>query len=431
MIKKLKIKFILTNMLLITAVMIVAFAFMYLNSAKELETNSINAMRDIALSNRNPIDGLFDHKDGESKTKYPNLSTYTLDIDDRTNTCYIDGFGDVENLTEENIEYINVLINSVQNTGLSEGILEDYNMRFFVTETYFGKRIVLLDKEYEDKSLNQLLVSFSISGVLALIAFLAISMLVARIAVKPVEKSIKQQKQLVSDLSHELKTPITVISTNTDIILSHADSTVDEERKWLGYIKDETKRMTDLISMMLYLAKTDEAEASPKLIDLELSSTAFEASLPFESICFEKGKSFNINIEPDIFIKGEEASIKQLFVILLDNAVKYSNADGRIDLSVCTSGDKAVISVFNTGDPISKDDIPYLFERFYRVDKARSRESGGSGLGLSIAKRIIENNEGNISVTSNAEHGTIFTCTFKTIKNNRKEKNVSKNITFD
>ncbi len=418
MIKKLKIKFIFTNMFLICAVMIASFVILYYNTASDLKNESISALKDIAHTKRDVLGDLFGNR--ENNNKYSRFSTYTLEIDERTNTCYIEGFGDVENLTDENIKYINSLINSIHMYNSSEGLLEEYNMRFYVAEIPFGERIVLLDKGYEDEQLSNLFISFAASGGIAFVCFLIISVFVAKIAVKPVEKSIEQQKQLVSDLSHELKTPITVISTNTEIVLSHTDSTVNDERKWLCYIKDEAKRMSDMISTMLYLAKTDEASSKPITADIDLSNTAYEIALPLESVCFENNKSFTYTVEPNLYIKAEENSIKQLLVILLDNAIKYSNENGRIELKAMSISDKAVITVFNSGPPIPKECIPHIFDRFYRVDKARSRENGGSGLGLSIAKRIIENNEGTISVVSNEENGTMFTCSFKLTKNKKK-----------
>jgi len=425
LIRKLKTKFIFTNMFLVILVLCASFVILYINSAGELERSSKDAMRDIAHSNRDDLGGLFD-KNGGTKTKYPHLSTYIIDVDERTNKCYIDGFGNVDNLTEENINYINDLIHAVNISSTQDGILEEYNLRFHCENMHFGKRIVLLDKQYEDESLQRLLMSFLLSGGIAIIAFFIISMVIANIAVKPVEKSIKQQQQLVSDISHELKTPIAVIATNADLLLSRDSSTIQEDEKWLLYIKDETARMAELVNTMLYLAKSDESNEIPTLNHMNLSNAIYEIALPFESICFEKGKDFSINIEPDVFIKGDENSIKQLLLILLDNAIKYSNENGKIILSLQAKNDKALMSVFNTGNPIPKESIPHLFERFYRVDEARSRDSGGSGLGLSIAKRVIEYNEASISVLSNEQNGTVFTCTFKLDKTNKKEDTDSK-----
>lgn len=417
MIKKLKIKFIVTTMFLITIVMSVAFVIQYLNTASELKKDSIEALHDIAFSERSPIDGLFN-----KGNKHQHLTTYTLDIDLSTNSCYIDGFGDVDNLTKENHDYINELINTVLNADSDEGIIKKHNMRYFAIKTHIGKRIVLLDKSYEDNRLNSLLISLLISGSIAFLSFLLISIIIANIAVKPVEHSIQRQKQFISDVSHELKTPITVISTNTDLIMTHSESTVANESKWLGYIKDETVRMSELVNMMLYLAKTDEADSRYELVDFNLSNACYEVALPFESVSFENGKELTINIEEDVFIKGEENSVKQLLVILLDNALKYSNSNGRIELNVFVSGDKATVSVFNTGAPIPRECIPNIFERFYRVDEDRSRQTGGSGLGLSIAKRIIEHNEATITVASSNDHGTEFSCCFKAAKNKAQDK---------
>ncbi len=414
MIRKLKIKFILTNMLLISIVLCFSFSLMYFNTAREIESKSIEAMRDIARSKPNNLDGLFGNND--KKSKYPNYSAYILDIDSRNNSCYIDGFGDTDNLTEENVNYINELIRAVRSMDEQEGVLKKYNMRYYYEENPFGVRIVLLDKQYEDENLRQFLLSLIIGGGIAILAIFLISLIIANIVVKPVEKSIKQQKQLISDVSHELKTPLTVISTNTDLVLSHNDSTVEQESKWLGYIKDESTRMTDLINTMLYLAKSDESKIKPKLSTVNISNLCYEIALPFETICFEKGKSFEIHIENELFAKCDEVSIKQLLAILLDNAVKYSDENGRIELNLSSKGDKTHLSVFNTGVPIPKESIPLLFERFYRVDEARSRECGGSGLGLSIARTIIENNDASISISSNEQHGTVFTCILKSDK---------------
>lgn len=419
MIKRLKIKFILINMCLISVVMTLAFSVLYYKSAHELETASKDALREIAYEPKDPLNNFF----GENKfeNKHSNFVTYTLDIDSRTNTCYIDGFGDAENLTDEKIEYVHSLINAVDRMNSNEGVLKEFNMRFYKTVSTYKTRIVLLDKQYEDQSLKQLLMSFAFSGAIAFLAFLIISVLLAYITVKPVEKSWKQQKRLISDVSHELKTPITIINTNTDIILSHKDSSVENETKWIGYIKDETERMSDLVNSMLYLAKSDEAETKPKLEAVDLSNLVYEVALPFESVCYEKHKAYTYDIAPDVRICGDNASLKQLLIILLDNAVKYSNENGNIRIELSIISDKATVSVFNTGVPIPKECIPYLFDRFFRVEKSRTRENGGSGLGLSIAKRIIEYNEGTISVTSSEENGTLFTCSFKHIKTKKKE----------
>ncbi len=421
MIKRLKLKFISTNMILISVVMLTAFCLLYFNTKNDLEEYSRAAMHDISKNHLDKIDYFIEPEDAP-EPKYSYLTTFVIDIDESKKTFTIDGIDKSSEITEFQKKHIINLINAVLSENTVEGVIDKYNMRFFCSETRYGKRIVLLDKRYEDESLRQLAISFVISGSIAFVAFLIISILVANIAVKPVENTVNRQKQFIADVSHELKTPIAVIATNADIILSHEDSNVKDEQKWLGYIKEGATRMSDMVNSMLYLAKTDEGEEKPQLTEFNISNAAYETVLPFESVCFENGKQFDIDIENDVIVKADEISIKRLMIILLDNAIKYSNENGRIKFTLKTNGDKAFLSVFNTGEPIPKESIPHLFERFYRVDKARSRDKGGSGLGLSLAKRIIENNEANISVLSNENNGTVFTCTFKAVKSKKKDK---------
>lgn len=420
MIKRLRLKFIATNILLVTLVMLAAFSFIFVYTKNDLAAKSSTALHDIADRNYGGLEYLFE-SDKQRQERYPYLSTYVIEYNKARNVCYIDGFGDADNLTDEKKDYVKLLIRAVDEGGSNEGVLEAYNLRYYYVDTDYGRRIVLLDRSYEDDSLARLSETFFVVGGITLLGLTAISVFISGNAVKPVQRSIDIQHKLVSDISHELKTPITVISTNTDIVLSNPDSTVSQQKKWLTYIKDETARMSELITTMLYLARSDEDEnAKVATEEADLSACAFEAALPFESICFENGKTYDIDIEPDVYIKCNVAMIKQLIGILLDNAVKYSNEGGRISLKVYSSDEKACISVFNTGEPVPKESLPHLFERFYRVDTSRSRERWGNGLGLSIAKRIIETNEGRISVSSGAETGTVFTCTFKKLKENKK-----------
>lgn len=403
-------------MLLITTVLIIAFTVIFVKSAQELEESSILIMEEIAFADHKQIDHLFDN-DNEHLDDHSYISTYVLELNTEEKTCYIEGYGSVEDLDSDDSSYINEIIKAVFRTKETVGVLSDYNMRFFITDMHFGKKIVLLDQRYEDDYLRQLVISLILSFLVAFVFLSIVSIILSSISIKPIEKSLKQQQRLISDVSHELKTPLTIISTNADIVLSHKDSAVENETKWLNYIKDETKRTSDMISMMLYIAKSDESQKKPILQPVDLSTIAHESALSFESVCFENGKTFTFDIEDDICVKADENQLKQLILILLDNAVKYSNDNGRIELKISKNNDNAILSVFNTGVPIPKDIMPSLFERFYRREESRARMSGGSGLGLSIAKRIIEENEGSISLSSSKEHGTTFTCSFKIQKN--------------
>jgi signal transduction histidine kinase len=323
---------------------------------------------------------------------------------------------EADDINEQQSQYLNTLINAVYTSEVNEGVLSEYNLRYYSVDTLMGKRIVFLDKEYEDTTLEQLIITFVLVGAVALAAFLIISIVIARIAVAPVERSLKQQMQLVADASHELKTPITVIAANADVLLASKESTISQQAKWLEYIRTEAARMTELVNNMLYLAKTDENTGSEVLGVISLSDTINSSVLPFESISYEKNKHLTIDIKPNISIMGNEGLIKQLIIILLDNSFKYSDDNGRIAISVYEDQDRAYLSVWNSGEPIPREQQRNIFERFYRVDKSRSRSEGGYGLGLSIANRIAETLNAKITVHSTAETGTCFTCIFKRVK---------------
>ena len=410
MIRKLKIKMVAYMMLLITFVIAVAFTALYIGTAKRIETSSSIAMKSAAESVRT---GFFhDGRHNENLQDY--FSIFTIDLNEQEMTFSIYGYTAEQNeLTESVVDYINELIAAVHAESDTEGVLKDYQYRYLVVNTLLGERIVLLDRGYETQTLSNLLLTLSLVSVCVTIAFLLISIFIAKVAVAPVEKSWTQQKQFIADASHELKTPITVISANTDIVLSHGDSTVAEQSKWLNNIKAESARMCELVNNMLYLAKNEDAKNMAKTELLCLSDLAAEGALPFESVCFERKKQLLINIEPDIWVKGCRSSLLQLISILLDNACKYSNENGHIEFHLFSDGDRAEMVVRNSGEPILPSDIDRIFERFYRADKARTRTEGGYGLGLSIAKTIIDSHGAKVAVSSTKENGTIFKCTFR------------------
>lgn len=281
----------------------------------------------------------------------------------------------------------------------------EYKLRYMKKESprlMSGGRIVFLDRTLEISTINRMLFIFIIIGSVGLILIFGISILLANWTVKPVDKAWRQQKQFVADASHELKTPLTVISANTDVILSNESDTVKNQSKWLNYIKDETARMTKLVNSMLYIAKYDSNELKFSAVQLNVSEIAENICLQYETLVFESGKTLETEIQDNVIIKGDEDKIKQLINILLDNARKYSTENGKIKLSVGrdTRTGKVNMIVSNTSEPIEKEKLEKLFDRFYRLDDSRNRKTGGSGLGLNIAKSIVEVHGGTIR----AEH---------------------------
>ena len=216
-------------------------------------------------------------------------------------------------------------------------------------------------------------------------------------------------EQFVADASHELKTPLTVILANAGILLAHSGDMADGQRKWVEYIQAEAQRMKSLVEDLLFLARSDDRRSPLRLQTVSFSDLAWEALLPFESVAFEAGVALDSQITPDLELLGDPEQLRRLVAILVDNAVKYAGPRGSASLILRPQGDEAVLSVHNTGEPIPPEHLPRLFERFYRTDSDRARSQGGYGLGLSIAKSIVDGHRGRISVSSSAISGTLFT----------------------
>ncbi len=297
----------------------------------------------------------------------------------------------------------NVIINSNSDRGkLTVG---DYNLRYMKQESprmMSGGRIVFLDRTLEISTINRMLFIFVIIGSIGVVMIFGISILLANWTIKPVDRAWNQQKQFVADASHELKTPLTVISANTDVILSNKLDTVQSQSKWLNYIKDETVRMTKLVNSLLYIAKYDSNELKFASVQFNVSDVVENICLQYETLVFESGKTLETEISENVIMKGDEDKIKQLVNILLDNARKYSTENGKIKLVLNrdTKSGKVNIIVSNTSNPIEKEKLEKLFDRFYRLDDSRNRKTGGSGLGLNIAKSIVDVHGGSIK----AEH---------------------------
>ena len=256
----------------------------------------------------------------------------------------------------------------------------------------------------ENKMLFNLIMTLVAIGIMALAISLFVSYVIAQRCIKPIEESYNKQKQFVADASHELKTPLTTINTNVDVLLSHSKNTIEEEQKWVMYIKDEAERMTKLTNDLLYLAKLGHNS------DIVFSPVSFSGAvesvlLAMEAAAFEQGVEIDSDIAPDISVMGSEDRLRQITVILIDNAIKYSQKESKIEVKLTSDG---VLKVKNYGCGISDKDKKHIFERFYRADESRSRESGGYGLGLAIAKAAVISMNGSISVSSDAVSYTEF-----------------------
>ena len=266
--------------------------------------------------------------------------------------------------------------------------------RYMIRRGNAGTEIFFIDHTAENQGNQRLLIISVILGIAGLVIFAILSYLISGLMVRPVEEAFEKQKQFISDASHELKTPIAVILSNSELLEDQIGS-----NQWVTYIKNECDRMRNLVESLLTLTKLEQTPyADMEKHEFSLSDAMLERILPLESIAFEKQIDMNYDIEPDVTFFGAKEQLQQVLTILIDNAQNHTGAQGYISITLRKTTHHVHFQVSNTGEPISEEEQSRLFERFYRVDKARNRAQGHYGLGLSIAKTIVENHCGKISV---------------------------------
>jgi len=285
---------------------------------------------------------------------------------------------------------------------------ESYIFRKSVLENGSGTFIVFVNTHPENEILGDLFIVLAVTGALGLIfAFLG-SLYMANRSLIPIKESWNQQKDFIADASHELRTPLSVIETTLDLLASKKDKTIETQLKWIENIQAENKRMSKLVNDMLFLARTDSDQVLLEMKIFSLNSALLEAYIPFEAVAMQKGIQLDPFEGPEVNFYGDEARIKQLAVILIDNAIKYTPTGGRVGMRLKDIGETVEMVFTDTGVGIDQEHINKVFQRFYRVDKARSRKEGSVGLGLSIADWIVKEHAGTIKVESSKERGTTF-----------------------
>ncbi len=312
------------------------------------------------------------------------------------------------NYLELSDEDIDKLANTIVTSKQKRGSVSSFGLEYLsITEDNYTY-IVAADNSFESGNIRNLFILCIISFMISFFVFFAISVLLSTWILKPVEKSWQQQNRFVSDASHELRTPITVILANLNILSSKKDDLIKTQYQWIDNTKEEANRMKQLVDELLFLARSDDSQNKLVFSKIDMSELLLSRMLSFEALAFEKGISLDYEIADGLNIMGHEGNVKQLLSILLDNAMKYCGDKGRVYLKAYTAKDKTYILVQNSGDPIDEEDLKHIFERFYRTDKSRARTEGGYGLGLAIAKTIVDSMHGKISVLSDKENGTVF-----------------------
>ena len=396
MIKKLRIKFVVINMTMITVMLCVIFGLVYHFTRNNLETESIGMMKSIASE---PFQlGRPDAQSPELRLPY-----FTIQLGPRGEL--VSTGGGFYDLSDK--EFLKDLIEESVGSRKETGIVEEHNLRYCRVSTPMGTVLVFSDMSSENSTLSNLVRTSVIIGLFSFLVFLGISIVLSRWAVKPVEAAWLQQKQFVADASHELKTPLTVIMTNAEL-LQNGDYEEQERSGFAQGILTMSRQMKMLVENMLELAKSDAEQTKQQTGTVDLSKMVSDTAISFEGVFVEKGLSLESTVEPDISVHGCEQALQQVVDILLDNAQKYSSPGGRtaVYLFSCGQG-RCRLKVSNPGAEILPEELKKIFQRFYRMDKARSRD-GSFGLGLSIAESIVTQHKGKIWAESKDGMNSFF-----------------------
>lgn len=303
-------------------------------------------------------------------------------------------FGGNANLTREELSrYVRPIVRDVRREGW-------VNISVRYVKAVEGSKVKIAFNNLGASSGNLVVFAVSVLGALTLgiIVYFLFSLFLARIALRPVEDSWKKQKQFVADASHELKTPLSVILANTDILASHKDETVESQMKWVENTRAEAVRMAELVNQLLFLAKNDDG-LKVQMQDVNFSNCVEGIVLGYDAVFYEKQHKFSYEVTPDVWVVGNEGQLKQLVTILLDNANKYSKGEGNITLRLQNNGKHCTLTVANDSEQLSEEQLSHLFDRFYTVDNSRNKNNGGNGLGLNIAQVICQTHNGSIRVS--------------------------------
>jgi signal transduction histidine kinase len=335
----------------------------------------------------------------ERKVEGSNSIDHFILLLDDTGTVY-----DVRGTEDYDTESGQILADTIAASKKNDGYCD--SLQYVKLEYEEGAVIVCSDRLSDRTMLkNLLLISIAVFILMEGIVLL-LTMVLTKRAMRPVQVSFEKQQQFISDAGHELKTPLTIISANTDILMDEIG-----ENKWLTYIKSQTERMRILVQEMMDLTKLSNNSDTLIRSHFNISSLVENVALPFECQAFEQHKKFDIDTQPDIMFFGNTEQIRRMIGIFIDNAFKYSNENGTIQVQLKMEGGKKILKIYNTGVGIQKGEEEKIFERFYRSDASRSRQTGGYGLGLAIAKKIADQHHIKIQVLTEPNQWICFQLT--------------------
>lgn len=393
MIRRLRWKVVAVTMAAVTAVLLGAMVTVFFSSRGALESQSREQ-----LSRALQGDALVPERAAERPAGRVFVAEVFAGGTVRLSQGAFDDLGDEETIL--------AIINDCLSRREDSGLLEAYDLRYLRQNSPLSLRIAFIDSSMERATLRTMAGTVVLVGVAAFLVLLGVSYLLSALVVRPVEIAWQQQQRFLSDASHELKTPLTVIMSSADLL---AETAQKESAGYVDNIRSESRRMKKLVESMLTLSRADDGGHRVAFTVLDWSDVVTDTVLLFEPVAFEAGRKLLYDIDEGILVLGEGESLRRLSGILLDNAIKYAPAGSDVHLRLHKEERSAYLTVENGGTPIPPDKLPHLFDRFYRLDDARAG-ADGFGLGLAIARSIVTQHGGTIRCQSD-ERATRFTVT--------------------
>ena len=409
MTKKLRYKFIWIIMSIITIMLCIIMCMIYFFTKMNLENNSIHMLQNIAT---NPF---LQRVPGELSEEV-GLPYFTLQIS--TQGELMATGGGYYDLSDE--YFLKNLIRATFSDSSRTGIIKEYKLRYYRVSTPINQILVYADISSEQATLNHLLRNCIGIGLICLLVFFIISVLLARWVVRPVEQAWEQQRRFIADASHELKTPMVMLSGYSEALLDDIVTEPDEVKEMVSIIKDESDRMNKLVNELLIIARMDSDEVLYDITPQDFNILLEELHQRFSFEMRDNELTLEINIPADtVVFPFDYDKLNQVFTNLIDNAIRYTKAGGVITINVSREDDGYItVEVKDTGTGIKRENLKHIFERFYKADEARTRGKHGTGLGLYIVSNIITNHDGTITADSLVGEGTTFTIK---LPENRKE----------
>ena len=391
MIKKLKRRFILTSMAVVTLVLLLVSIVLFLGARRVVYSDADQMLK------RSLMFSLGEKGNGEGRGGRFERAV-VLTVDPETGEVENRSSGTLQNFSEEEQQ-------ELAQEAARGGKLKNRGIRASVEKRNGKTYVAVVDTAVEDRLLTAATKALALFAAGTWAALLLLVWLLSGWAVRPMAKAWDMQRQFVADASHDLKTPLTVILSNSELLKQQSEAADTPE---VDRIEAAGRRMKDLVQKMLTLARMEDDPNRGAWESMDLSDMVMEGALAFEATAFEKGLTIDENVESGLVVKGNRAQVQSVLECLLDNACKYADPGSSVTVSLEKAGKRAKLTVHNTGSYIPPADLPHVFERFYRADKSRTA-SDSSGLGLAIVQSVVESMGGTVSVESSESAGTAFT----------------------